>query len=58
MNLTTVEVTEVLGKPYYEYDKWWIQVLYIAYGVKGKIQLMKDTEEEALSVKVGHKFLT
>jgi hypothetical protein len=57
MNLVECEVTQVISKPYFEYDKWWVKVMAKSYGIVFSSSLMFDTETECLNVSVGYKFL-
>lgn len=57
MNLIDFYVTEILGEPYYAYNKYWISVMADGYGVISKHELMFSTESEAKSVKIDDKFL-
>lgn len=57
MNLIDHYVTELIGKPYKKYNKWWQVVRADSMGVIGVNQLMFNTKEEALKVKVGYHFL-
>ncbi|HBM8825541.1 TPA: hypothetical protein L0V27_003893 [Escherichia coli] len=58
MNLVDAFVKKVISGPYEEYGKWWIDVEYISWGVPGKTRLMFESNEQALEVKEGYKFLT
>ena len=57
MNLIDFFVTEIVSEPYFEYNKWWIDVRADGYGVVSKHQLMFNTKEQCLNVSVGYKFL-
>lgn len=58
MNLLECIVVEITSKPYFKYDKWWVNVNYECYGLNSSMSLMFDTEKECESVKVGHEFLS
>ena len=57
MNLIDFFVTEIISEPYFEYNKWWIDVIADGYGVVSKYTLMFDTKDECLNVDIGYKFL-
>lgn len=46
MNLLECTVTEITSKPYFKYDKWWLNVEYSCWGLNSKTSLMFDTELE------------
>lgn len=56
MNLIDRKVTKILGKPYLEYEKWWLEVECIDEGGPGTTTLMFNSEEEALNISVGYIF--
>ena len=56
MNLINAVVTQVLSKPYFKYNYWFVDVEYNGYGVISKTNIMCSTEETAKAVKVGHTF--
>ena len=58
MNLINCVVTEIIGDPYFEYDKWWVNVEYDCYGSLHWMDLIFSTKEEALAVEIGYKFLS
>jgi len=49
-------VVEILGKPYIKYDKWFLNIRTNAYGHVSNENLMFNTKEEALKIKVGDKY--
>lgn len=58
MNLLDANVTKIISnEPKYKYNKYWIRVEYECYGQHSLTDLMFNSEEEALSLKVGFKFL-
>ena len=58
MNLLDASVTKIIScKPKYKFDKYWVRVEYECYGHNSLTDLMFNSEEEALSLKVGFKFL-
>lgn len=57
MNLVDCYVTKIISEPYYEYNRWWVDVMYESWGAESKSQLMFDSKEQAESVKIGHHFL-
>lgn len=56
MNLIDAVVTQVLSKPYFKYNYWFVDVEYNSYGRTSKTSIMRSTEEAAKAVKVGHTF--
>ncbi len=59
MNLIDAWVTKIISdKPVFKYDKYWINVECNVMGHIQLSELMFDTEQEALDIKVGYKFLT
>lgn len=56
MNLIDAVVTQVLSKPYFKYNYWFVDVEYNSYGVISKTKVMCSTEESEKEVKVGHTF--
>ena len=57
MNTLDAFVKKVMSKkPRYQYEKYWIKVEYLCYGLTSTTDLMFDTEEEAKSIKEGYKF--
>ncbi len=58
MNLLDCVVTEIVREPYEIHNKWWVKVEYTCYGSRGFSDIMCKTEEEALNIKIGHKFLS
>lgn len=56
MNLIDSVVTQVLGKPYFKYKYWFVDVEYNGYGVISKTNIMCSTEETAKAIKVGYTF--
>lgn len=56
MNLVEHTVTQIIGLPVYKYNRWWRLVEFICYGTKGETQIMTNTEEQSLDIKVGYKF--
>ena len=57
MNFIHLFVTEIKGKPYFIYNKWFWDAKADAYGNICDTHIMFNTEEEALKVKIGYKFL-
>lgn len=58
MNLVNCYVVEILGEPYEKYGRWWVSVRFDSYGVFSTTNLMFDSREEALAVKIGYEFLS
>jgi hypothetical protein len=56
MNLINAVVTQVLSKPYFKYNYWFVDVEYNGYGVISKTNIMCSTEETAKAIKVGYTF--
>lgn len=56
MNLVDAVVTEVLSKPYFKYNYWFVDVEYNSYGITSKTNVMCSTEETAKAIKVGYTF--
>ena len=56
MNLINAVVTQVLSKPYFKYNYWFVDVEYNGYGVISKTNIMCSTEESAKAIKVDHTF--
>jgi hypothetical protein len=48
MNLTDCYVTEVLGYPYFKYERWWVSVKYESWGTVSNSEIMTNTKEEAI----------
>lgn len=57
MNLLDAVVTKVTGEPRQAYNKWWVDVVYDCWGRESVTAVMCSTQEEALQVKEGYKFL-
>lgn len=62
MNLLEHYVTDILSEPYYnDYGsgnfKWWVKVKSNCYGQETESDLMFDTLDEALEVKIGYMYL-
>ena len=58
MNRLNAYVKKVMSnKPRYQYKKYWIKVEFLCYGLTSTVDLMFETEEEAMQVKEGYKFL-
>lgn len=57
MNLIDAVVVEILGKPRFEYKRWFIKVKADSMGGISTHDLMFNTEEECLKVEVGRKIL-
>jgi hypothetical protein len=57
MNLIDFYVTEIISEPYFEYNKWWLDVVAITHGVKSKHQLMFNSKQECDKIEVGYKFV-
>ena len=58
MNTLDAYVKKVMSKkPRYQYEKYWVKVEYLCYGLTSTVDLMFETEEEAMQVKEGYKFL-
>lgn len=61
MNVINCEVVEVLQKPYqmpecstFQFrNKWFVKIIYNAYGIYSEGLEMFDTKEEAENLKVG-----
>lgn len=60
MNLVDCYVTKVTSKPIFEKCSgcWGISVKFNSYGIESETQLFFDTQEEALKIKKGYKFLS
>lgn len=56
MNLIDAVVTQVLGKPYFKYNYWFVDVEYNGYGRTSKTNIMCSTEETAKAIKVWYTF--
>ena len=56
MNLIDAVVTQVLSKPYFKYNYWFVDVEYNCYGQVSETNIMCSTEESAKAVKVGYTF--
>lgn len=56
MNLIDAVVTQVLSKPYFKYNYWFVDVEYNGYGVISKTNIMCSTEETAKAIKVRYTF--
>ena len=56
MNLINAVVTQVLSKPYFKYNYWFVDVEYNGYGVISKTNIMCSTEETAKAIKAGYTF--
>ena len=56
MNLVDAVVTQVLSKPYFKYNYWFVDVEYSSYGRTSKTSIMCSTEEAAKAVKVDYTF--
>ncbi|WP_455621605.1 hypothetical protein [Parabacteroides sp.] len=57
MNLIDVWVTGILSDVYQKYGKFWVKVSYVDEGGEGETELMFDSIQEALQVKIDYKFL-
>ena len=58
MNTLDAFVKKVMSKkPRYQYEKYWIKVEYLCYGLTSTTDLMFDTEEEAKSIKDKEKVI-
>ena len=57
MNVLDAYVTEIHGKPYQMYGRWWVSVTSDCEGRPTTGPLMFNSEEEALAVKIGHHHL-
>ncbi|MFW5847438.1 MAG: hypothetical protein ACOCVF_00770 [bacterium] len=57
MNLADFYVTEIKSVPFCEYDRWWLKVKAITYGVESEHVLMFNTEEQANNVEIGYHFM-
>ena len=53
MNICESYVLEVIGEPYYKYDKWWVKCKFNSYGMVFEQTLMFDKLSSAKSVKIG-----
>jgi len=51
-------VTEIIGEPYYRYNKWLLNVKFNSYGEDSYTVLMSSTKEEADNISIGHNFLS
>lgn len=58
MNLLECTVVEVISKPYFKFDKWWVNMNYECYGLNSAMIIMFDTEKECEKVKIGYVFLS
>ena len=57
MNQLEAVVIKVMSKkPGFRYDKYWMKVEYVCYGLSSTMDLMFDTKEEAMAMGPGHKF--
>ena len=56
MNLIDAVVTQVLRKPYFKYNYWFVDVEYNSYGQVSETNIMCSTEETAKAIKVGYTF--
>ena len=51
------EVIRIISwKPKLEFDKYIIKVEYVCYGLCSETYLAFDNEQDALNLKIGHKF--
>lgn len=58
MNQLDAVVTKIISKkPRFQYEKYWVKVEYECYGLHSETYLMFETEQNALDLKVGFKFL-
>lgn len=57
MNLLEHYVLEVIDKPIFKHNHWFVKVLCECYGRQSYTQVMFKTEEEALVVKKDYMFL-
>lgn len=58
MNLVDGFVTEIIGKPYFEYGVWWQKVKYDSYGIISETALYEKYIETLDKIEIGYKFLT
>lgn len=58
MNLVDAYVTMVTGDPVEKHGKWFVEVEYESYGQISKTELMFESKEACLAVKLGSHFLT
>lgn len=56
MNLLDATVTEIVGKPYFMYGKWFLKVKAECWGSPTESTLMFATEEQAKAITPGYKF--
>lgn len=56
MNLVDGIVTQVLSKPYFKYNCWFVDVEYNSYGRTSKTNIMCSTEDQAKYIQVGYTF--
>ena len=56
MNLINAVVTQVLSKPYFKYNYWFVDVEYNGYGVISKTKIMCLSEEAAKAIEVDYIF--
>lgn len=56
MNLLDHYVEQIISEPYFKYNKWCLDVIAECYG-RRKHTLMRNTEEEIKSIKIGYMFL-
>lgn len=63
MNLIDCYVTKILSNPFPRYNRfnnttyWIVNVEYNSYGVISNTELLFNTQEDALKVKIGYHFL-
>lgn len=63
MNLIDCYVTKIFDKPYSRYNnfnnstEWIVKVEYNSYGVISNTELLFNTQEDALKIKIGYHFL-
>ena len=57
MNVLEHYVLEVIGKPYFAYNHWFVKVSCECYGVRSTTKVMLETEDDALKVSKGYTFM-
>lgn len=57
MNYCDCFVTKILSEPYFQYEKWWLDVEYDSEGALGLSSLMRDDKDDFKNVGIGFKFM-
>ncbi len=57
MNKIDLWVIEIIGSPYIEYNKYFLDVMAESHGTTSYHSLMFDTFNEANNIEIGYKFL-